>query len=255
MSNIKPRQHHKTKKTHSDQRRHKQAEHVSFDSLSHQECDSMLEFYISSETRGENAEKLYPAVAHHLLVCERCRTSYSLVKDALTFSAAEKDARESQAAFSSLTFLSTPQETEAWKKVVRSPIGGAPIGFGFAIQRKHLLASISPSAGLSVRGESTSSQAPLLLSDTVALGRRQVMVEMRTAQSQDPDHIEVRVSLAASAPLPDPFHAVLKWNQEQRSAVVQDGKCSFDGIPVSAIEEGGDIHIEFSAGEETDQAK
>lgn len=255
MSNIRPRQPHKAKKTRSDPRRQKQADKQASRSLSHQECDSLLEFYISSEIRGENAAKLYPTVARHLLTCERCRTSYSLVKDALSFKGAEKDARASQTAFSPLPFLSTPQPTEAWKRVVRSPIGGAPIGFGFAIQRQHLLASISPSTGLSVRGASPSSEAPLLLSDTVVLGQRQVMVEMRTMQSQDPDHIEVRISLAASSPLPAPVHATLEWNQEQRSAIVQDGKCSFEGIPVSAVAEGGEIHVEFSAGEETDQAK
>jgi hypothetical protein len=224
-------------------------------SLSHQECESMLEFYISSQTRGENADQVYPAVAQHLSVCSLCRASYLLVKDALTVQESEKAVRQDQPGVQRLTFLPTLREGDAWKTLVRSPIGGAPIGFGFAIQPRHLRESISPSAGLALRGESPPAEGRLLLADTVALGQRQVMVEVRTARSQEPDRIEVRVSMVASTPLPDPIHAVLTWNQEQRSAVVRDGKCSFDGIPISAAENAGDIRIEFRAGEETDQAK
>ncbi len=242
-----------TKKTRSG-RRQKEAVKPS-GSLSHQECESMLEFYISSETRGEHADQVYPAVAQHLSVCGLCKTSYLLVKDALTAPAPEKTAKQDQPAVQPLPFLPTHREGDAWKTLVRSPIGGAPIGFGFAIQPTHVRASISPSPGLALRGEPPPAEGALLLADTVALGQRQVMVEMRTARSQDPDHIEVRVSIVASTPLPDPIRAILTWNQEQRSAVVQDGKCSFHEIPISAMEKAGNIGIEFRAGEGVDQAK
>lgn len=224
-------------------------------SLSHQECESMLEFYTSSEMRGENAAKVYPAVAQHLSVCSDCRASYSMVKDALTFQESEKGIKLDQPPVQPLAFLPIHREGDAWKTLLRSPIGGAPIGFGFAIQPRHMRESIAPSAGLILRGEPAPAEGRLLLADTVALGQRQVMVEMRTAHSPEPDRIEVRVSMVASIPLPDPIHAILIWDDQQRSAVVHDGKCSFDGIPISAAENAADIRVEFRAGEEMDQAK
>jgi hypothetical protein len=209
----------------------------------------MLEFYISSERRGENADRVYPAVAQHLSACNICRTSYMLVKDALAAPVPESAAKQDQPAVQPLPFLPTHREGDAWRTLVRSPIGGAPIGFGFAIQPTHLQSSISPSAGLALRGGPPPEEGTLLLADTVALGQRQVMVEMRTARSQDTDQIDVHVSIIASTPLPDPIRAILTWNQEQRTAFVHDGECSFGGIPVSAVENAGNISIEFSAGE------
>ncbi len=114
---------------------------------------------------------------------------------------------------------------------MRSSIGGARMGLGFVIQRQQVLASLTPMAGPVVRGDSATHQDRLLLSDTVVLGQRKVMVEMRIAQTHDREHIDLHVSLVSSTPLTDPVYAMLKRDQETRSAAVRDGKCSFGGIP------------------------
>src|SRR5574341_1500488 len=74
MSNKRQARHEQahTKKTRSPRRPKEQAAESS-GSLSHQECESMLEFYISSETRGENAAEVYPTVAQHLSECNLCK--------------------------------------------------------------------------------------------------------------------------------------------------------------------------------------
>ena len=158
--------------------------------LSHEECQAALEFYVDGELRGENTRTTYPAIFDHLKTCERCRISYDL----LTSQASDEN-REllSSASNSILPFLGQGTPGVPWSKEVRSSIGGGPLGFVLKIDPSHLARVIAQPPQFALRGPVTRDRSLLLL-DSIALGRRDVQVELCCTAPP------VRISRASRSP-------------------------------------------------------
>ncbi len=212
--------------------------------ITHADCEAQLEFYIDAERRNENIRARYPSVWQHLQTCPQCRLSYTLLADSRSDSLSET----ATAALPPLPFLVPADSRNAWMRQIRSRIGGAPLGFGFIIQPAHLAHALAPTSALVTRGEAEASDKSLLLSDMLTLGARDVTVDIWVYRAAHAPTARLEVALAASAPLPEPLRATLKWNDHQFSDLVRDGVCAFDALPVAAIENARDLRVEIDAG-------
>jgi hypothetical protein len=199
---------------------------------------------VDAESRGENARTAYPAVYKHLKTCEECRISYDL----LTSRAQDED-RGALPPVSevALPFLAQAAPDAAWSKRVRSPIGGAPLGFGFTISPGHLARTIAQAPQFAVRGETTTERSLLLL-DSIALGRRDVQVELWLHFSDNPDYARLEISVVSSSPLPEPLRVNLSWNDHHYASAIDQGQGWIDQIPLSDLEN-ANVSVEFEAGQ------
>jgi len=215
--------------------------------LSHAKVESLIEFYVDSEKRGEKAQALYPAVWSHLQSCSHCRVSYTL----LTEAASDSDQRESDGLHAAksarpLPFLTAQTESAAWSKHVRSRIGGALLGFGFTIHSEHLQRLISsPTPALALRDQSRPGARALLLSDTFLLGKREIMVELWTHRTEDPAQVQIEITLASSTSLPDPLRVSIHWNGHKYSSPIHQGRGVIDRIAISDLERARDLRVDF----------
>lgn len=217
--------------------------------LTHQDCEAALEFYVDAEGRGQKARTLYPAVWRHLRSCARCRASYALLADALQDKEPLNAGLESHLSPPALPFLAPQREDAPWTKHVRARVGGAPFNFGLNIRILHLQQRLSMSQPtMLLRGESEPAKRALALSDTISLGALDVMVKIWVQRLDTPEFVRLEILLASSAPLPDPLHVNLIWNDHTHSDVIHEGRFSFDKFPASALEDGGrKLRVEFKA--------
>ncbi len=214
--------------------------------LTHEECQVLLEFYVDSKQRGDNAHRLYPDVFKHLKTCAPCRMSYELLTGEqaqdenydLTISPEQKI---------ELPFLVPATPNAAWSKQVHSCIGGGSLGFGFTISPSHLARIMAQPAQIAVRGPIATARSLLLL-DSIALGSRSVQVELWLHRSENPDYTRLEVSVVSSSPLPEPLRVKLSWNDHQYSSAIEQGQGWIDQIPVSDLEN-ANISVEFEAGQ------
>jgi len=211
--------------------------------LSHADIEALLEFYVDSEQRGDDVRTLYPAVWKHLQSCSRCHTSYLLLTEALSESSEPPTIQAER----SLPFLVTQPENAAWRKYVRSRIAGASLGFGFTIRAEHLQKLVAPPSepALVLRNHAQSETKALLLSDHFTLGKREVMVELWTRRTQDPDQVQIEIILASSAPLPEPLRVSLRWNGHHYSSQIQQGYGVIERIPIADLKNARDLHVDF----------
>jgi hypothetical protein len=222
---------------------------VSTATITHEECESLLEFYAGSEKRGENARALYPRVSKHLKTCVRCQMTYDALTDAVS-PAASRDFNLPSESTIDLPFLVRAAPDAAWSKQIHSPIAGGALGFAFTFSPRTVArAFASPQfAGLRERGKRKNAPAggTLLLMDSVALGNRNVDVELRI-HSDQPDRAHIEISVVSSSPLTEPLNVKLYWNDKQYPAVVMEGHASIDDIQVSDLEN-TQLRVEFEAG-------
>jgi len=215
--------------------------------LSHAEVESLIEFYVDSEKRGEKAQALYPAVWSHLQSCGHCRASYTLLTEATPDgSSLENDRPHTARLAPTLPFLAAQTKDAAWTKHVRSRVGGAPLRFGFTIHPVHLrtlFASTLPVTAM--RDQPSPTRRALLLSDTFALGQREVVAELWTQRGEDPTQIQIEVVLVSSSPLPDPLRVSIRWNDRHYSGLIQQGRTILGGIPTSDLESARDLRVDF----------
>jgi hypothetical protein len=209
----------------------------------HADVEALLEFYVDSEQRGDDVRTLYPAVWKHLQSCNRCHTSYLLLTEALSESSEPPTIQAER----SLPFLVTQPENAAWRKYVRSRIAGAPLGFGFTIQAEYLQKLVAPPSepALVLRNHAQPEIKTLLLSDHFTLGKREVMVELWTRRTQDPDQVQIEIILASSAPLPEPLHVSLRWNGHHYASQIQQGYGVIERIPIADLKNARDLHVDF----------
>ncbi|MEW5720082.1 MAG: hypothetical protein AB1817_15760 [Chloroflexota bacterium] len=212
--------------------------------ITHADCEAQLEFYVDAEKRNKNVRARYPSIWRHLQTCEQCRLSYTLLAD----SRSDPLSEITSASLSPLPFLVPSDSRKAWTRQIRSHVGGAPLGFGFTIQPAHLARALAPTAALVTRGDSAASGKTLLLSDVLTLGARDVTVDIWIHRVAHAPTARLEITLAASAPLPEPLRATLKWNDHQFSDLVRNDACVFDALPVAAIENARALRVEFDAG-------
>lgn len=211
--------------------------------MSHADCEAALEFYLDGELRRQDARKLYPSVWQHLQTCARCRASYELLHATLV--PVHSPAPNTLPA---LPFLAPAAANAAWRKRVRARVGGAALGFGFLIQPHHLRQLFNSAALPLTRGHPSAENRSLLLTDTINLGQREVAVEMWLQRSPDPSEGQLEISIAASAPLPEPLHAKLEWNGHTLSALVRQGSCLFEHLALAELQSARHLRVEFEAG-------
>ena len=211
--------------------------------LSHADCVALLEFYIDYELRQQDAQKIYPPVWKHLQTCARCLESYELIKSTL-----ELGQSDQSTSIPALPFFAPAAENAAWSKRVRARVGGAALGFGFIIQPSHLHQLFNSTSAALVRGPATTDERSLLLTDTINLGQRDVMIEIWIKRSEHSSEGQLEISVASSAPLPEPLRAKLQWNDHTYSAIVQQGICSFEHLAISELQNARDLRVEFEAG-------
>ena len=205
---------------------------------SHSEFESLLEFVVDGESRGENLQTVYPEVWKHLQNCKRCQLSYELMT---TIPRLETPLARIQSKSEP-----APQvdQNSVWTKHVRSRVGGAPLGFGFAIQPAFLTRLVTPQNALLTRGSALEGKR-LLLSDSITLGDRNIAVTI-WLHPEDPNNTaRLEILVASYAPLPEPLNAILKWNGHVRSIPVHEGECSFDHIPLTEIADASDLRVDF----------
>jgi hypothetical protein len=207
----------------------------------------MLEFYVDSEHRKEDVRSLYPTVWKHIRTCTRCRESYTLITEATSDRYKPESDESLTASFAHpLPFLVTQRENAAWSKHVRSRIGGAPLGFGFTIHTEHLQRLVSlPAPALALRDQARPGARTLLLSDTFALGKREVMVELWTRRTEDPAQVQIEITLASSTSLPDPLRVSIRWNGHLYSSPIHQGQGVIDRIALSDLESARNLRVDF----------
>lgn len=209
--------------------------------LTHAQVESLLAFYADSAKRGENVRALYPAVWKHLQTCPRCRATYTLLTETTT-----DDAALGIALTRPLPFLIAQPEDAAWHTRVRSRIGGAPLGFGFTIRAEHLQKLVAlPESALILREQSPRADKSLLLSDTIALGKREVIVQVWTRRTADPTRVQIEITLVSSAPLPDPLRVSVEWNAHHYTRPIQNGRAHIDDIPLNDLATARDLRVDF----------
>jgi hypothetical protein len=217
---------------------------------SHIQVESILDFYVDGEKRGEKVQTLYPAIWSHLQSCNVCRASYVLLTAAASDTLPqESDELDTAKPARPLPFLANQEKEAAWTRQVRSAVGGARLGFGFVVLPSYLQQLISAPRALELRGEPDQSARALLLADTIHLGTREVIVKMWIHSPADSPEGRLEVALVASAALPEPIHVTLHWNGHQFSDIVRDGHCSFDHLPISDLRNVRDFRVEFEAGQ------
>ena len=216
--------------------------HSQLAGISHVECEEMLAFYADSEKRGENVRALYPAVWKHLQACPRCRAAYTILME----TTADDSTIPEVTSAHPLPFLVAQPEDAAWHTRVRSRIGGAPLGFGFTIRAEHLQKLVAPpESALILREQSPRADRSLLLSDTVTLGKREVIVQVWTRRTADPTRGQIEITLAASAPLPEPLRVSIAWNAHQYASQIQNGCARIDDIPLDELATARDLRVDF----------
>ena len=211
--------------------------------LSHDECQAQLEFYVDGELRGENTRTTYPAVFDHLKTCEQCRASYEL----LTSQSSDENREFASSSRGALPFLGRSAPGAPWSKEVRSAVGGGPLGFVLKIDPRHLARIIAQPPQPALRGPVTRGRS-LLLMDSIALGSRNVQVELWLHRSTSPDYARLEVSVVSSSPLPEPLRVNLRWNDQAYAASVEKNTGWIDQIPVNLLEN-TPVSVEFQAGQ------
>ena len=212
--------------------------------LSHEECQQLLEFYVDSEKRGENARRIYPTVFKHLTTCERCQIAYDVLTDAVS-PAASRDFALPTERKADLSFLVGKIPQAALNKYIHSRIAGGRLGFGYAIDPKFVASALDSPAALEVRGE-TSSEGSLLLLDSVALGSRDLTVELRMRRLES-DSVRLDISVVPSSPLPEPLRVDLYLDDKPYSASIEHDHGSTDEIPLANLAN-AQIRVEFEVG-------
>jgi len=225
---------------------------VSAATLSHEECESLLEFYVDNERRGENARRLYPQVFKHLKTCTSCQITYEALTDAVSPAASRDFTLPAEPRGELPSLRQTPNP--AWSKQIHSPITGGRLGFAFTISPRTVASAFaSPQFALLREGgerEESPRGGRLLLADSVALGRRNVDVELRI-RSDKPESARLEIFVVSSSPLPEPLRVKLHWNDKQYPAVIEQGHASIDGLSVSGLEN-AQVRVEFEAGTSPD---
>ncbi len=211
------------------------------------ECDGVLEFYVDAEARGKNVRKHWPRIWKHLKSCKRCRLSYQLLIGSAPEDPLPEFNRPVVSALS-LALLQPPAGDARWTKHVRPRVGGGPLNFGLAIQAAHLRQRLDVSRpSVPVRGAPAARPKALVLSDTIPLGDRDVMVKVWVQRQPDPEFVEIEILLACSSPLPDPLQLKLTWNEQVHTDLVHGNRYTFDKLPASALEGANDLQVEFIA--------
>ena len=212
--------------------------------LSHEECQTLLEFYVDGEMRGENTRTAFPAIHDHLKTCEECRMSYAMMT-----SKTGDENREFLAAASrrALPFLGRGAPDAPWSKHVHSAVGGGPLGFVLTIDPGHLARVIVRPPQYALRGQVTSDRSLLLL-DSIALGSRDVQVALWLHPTASPDRARLEISVVSSSPLPEPLRVNLQCDDHSYAAPIKQNVGWIDQIPLAALES-TPVSFEFQAGQ------
>ncbi len=218
-------------------------------SLSHEECEALLEFYVDSERQGEQFQKLYPSVRQHLQGCDRCRLSYTLLAESLREVSVTSVPDLHPEPLPALSFLTPSTLDVAWTKYYQPRIRGAAMAFGFTI-RPSYLQQLFASPALATRGEPTSEHS-LLLSDTFSFRERQIDVEIWAHRSGDASQVRLEIFLVSSVPLPEPLHVVLKWDEQHISVPIQQGRATIEGLVLSDLGQALDLRVELEIDSQT----
>lgn len=217
--------------------------------ISHDQCESQLEFYVDAERRKENARVLYPIIWKHLQNCDRCALSYQLLNESIAEDAPSNSITPVVVpSMPTLPFLVPPSTDSLWIKKICSSVGGAPLGFAFAIPANYLQQRLAASQALLVRDENVEPGKTLLLADTITLGRHDVAVKLWLRQPTPSDHAQIEISLASSVPLPEPLRITLRLNSHKYSRVLRQGQCTIKNIPLASLRDAGLFHVNFQAG-------
>ena len=223
-------------------------------SLSHEECQALLEFYVDSENRGENARALYPDISKHLKTCADCQMSYDSLIEALSEPASRDFTLPSNFKFD-LPFLARPQPNVKLNKYIHSSVAGGPLEFGVTIHSRTIGSALASATQFAERGERAESAAEgaLLFLDSFVVGSRNIDVELRLHRL-DAHRARLDISVIPSSPLPEPLQVNLYLNDEPYPATIEHGRGSTGEIPLAQLEN-AQIRVEFevsSAGTHTE---
>ncbi|MBI4788986.1 MAG: hypothetical protein HY782_18295 [Chloroflexi bacterium] len=212
--------------------------------LSHEDCQALLEFYVDSEKRGENARALYPGISKHLKTCADCQMTYDSLTEALSEPASRDFTLPSNLKFD-LPFLVHSQPNAPSSKYVHSRVAGGPLRFGVIVNSKTIGSALASSAQFALPGErgESATEGSLLFLDSFALGRRSVDVELRM-RPVDAHHARLDISVVPSTPLPEPLRISLYLNDEPYPAALEHGRGSTGEISLAKLEN-AQIRVEF----------
>lgn len=201
--------------------------------LTCEECQAVLDVYISDEMDGRDVQREYPLVYQHLQTCADCSALYAEVKQALSegLDAVAQPAAETLRA--RLSFLRLPTEMP-WLVRPLSRLSGRLEGVMFVLSQAHVQATLRP-AGSGVRYEQdlpASLEPNLLLLDTVMLGQERLTVEITaTAAAGRADHLVIRGQISSPMGVEPGLRATLRWlGQTQEAAVASDGAVEFGEV-------------------------
>ncbi len=194
-------------------------------SITHVECQQMLEWYAGDEQMGLDVQKLYPAVAAHLQACDICRKEYELYR----FGLQDKSAPASGSIAPPLAFLS-PAPRSPWFKASPSQLLGPRNSIGFWLNPTHLKSLFVPPADLRTRGDEMPGEQELVLDDDAALGEQPIHLQAWLVGAHS-RHLGIRVETFSSAALPEPLLVHLDWEGQSYTQPLESGKALFENIP------------------------
>jgi hypothetical protein len=222
------------------------------ESLSCDECEARLEFYVDAERRGEPVDRTFHAVWEHLRTCPSCQTSYQLLKAGLEVDAVP-DAGAERSSSRSLPFLASRSADGLWYKHAGSRLLGGPIRFDYHFQAAYVQQRLSQSqpATLGLRGEVLKpGKRAMIVTDPISLGDRNVVVEISAERLPDPNLVRLEIELTSSIALPERLWVHLRWNDFVHTDVMQGNRYTFDRLPAAAMEGKEGLHVEFQAEDE-----
>lgn len=232
---------------------------ISESSLSCDQCQELLSFYVDADLEGSNGCDLYPRVWSHLQHCNRCQQDCNLLIDTLRQERRKRLPRLSLPAVPEPSFLQPPTSS-SWNIHLRPRLAGAAFGLTVSFNSSYLYALLIAPPPPLVRAQETPylPSTTLLVSDTVPLGEQVLAVEVSATRfPEKPNHLTLQSLLAASTSLPANLQARLIWAGETYQATVDaEGHCTFGELPLqtllAGLESGSELKIIFENQGETD---
>lgn len=208
------------------------------DNVTCEECQALLDVYVDAERAGRAVRRHYPDLWHHLQTCADCAEVHDLLLEALE--PAAEDALEPLPRLQPprLSFLEPAAPEAPWHVRLRSRLAGAPFGLTFTLTPAHLQDLLAPAQPLPARTRRAGRPEPIvLLAGAVPLGGGQVGVEViAVPDAQPPKRLELRATIAGTAPLPEHLWATLRWGDETRAgAVDEQGQADLGEMPLAAL--------------------
>jgi len=224
-------------------------ENMESQSLECAEVNDLLDLVVADELAGVDAEARYPAVMAHLQRCDRCRTAYALLRDALRWEEEEALPRTAPLSPPSLSFLDAGGESP-WRRIVEDVSSLFPLTF--EITRDFIRRALRGPRLTAVRGEpgGYGEWRTLLLADWVATGRGDWIIEVTAhRRGARPEVLDLETRLVSDDPLPPGLRVAVSWADRHLSAALDgEGAARFQDLPLSLLIEpqSGEVRDDLS---------